>query len=62
MSISSGKKPPQGIATALKDVLSRPEEALRQQGLEARRFVLEERNNVVQAKKILCMLESTERT
>lgn len=53
---------PQGIAKALKEVLSRPEEALRQQGLEARRFVLEERNNVVQAKKILCMLESTERT
>ena len=53
---------PQGIAKALKEVLSRPEEALRQQGLEARCFVLEERNNVVQAKKILCMLESTERT
>ena len=33
----------------------------KQQGLQARRFVLETRNNVVQAKKILTMLESTER-
>lgn len=32
-----------------------------QQGLQARRFVLETRNNVVQAEKILTMLESTER-
>ena len=36
-------------------------EELMQQGLQARRFVLETRNNVVQAEKILIMLESTER-
>ena len=36
-------------------------EELMQQGLQARRFVLETRNNVVQAEKILTMLESTER-
>ena len=52
---------PQGVAKALEDVLSRPPEALAEQGRQARRFVLEQRNNVVQAKKILAMLDSTER-
>ena len=53
---------PQGIAQALREVLTRPEEDLERQGREARRFVLEERNNVVQAEKILRMLRITERT
>ena len=52
---------PQGIANALKKVLAQPDEALMEQGIRARRFVLEQRNNLVQAKKILTMLESTER-
>ena len=52
---------PEGIASALQEALSRSDEELMQQGLQARRFVLETRNNVVQAKKILTMLESTER-
>lgn len=52
---------PQGVASALREVLSRSDEALLEQGLRARRFVLETRNNVVQAKKIVTMLESTER-
>ena len=52
---------PEGIASALQETLSRSDEELMQQGLQARRFVLETRNNVVQAKKILTMLESTER-
>ena len=52
---------PQGIAKALQSVLSRSDEALLEQGAKARRFVLEQRNNLVQAKKILNMLASTER-
>ena len=52
---------PQGIANALKKVLAQSDEALMEQGIRARRFVLEQRNNLVQAKKILTMLESTER-
>ena len=52
---------PQGIADALKKVLAQSDEALMEQGIRARRFVLEQRNNLVQAKKILTMLESTER-
>ena len=52
---------PQGVANALKKVLAQSDEALMEQGARARRFVLEQRNNLVQAKKILTMLESTER-
>ncbi len=55
------KETPEGVANALREVLSRSDEELMQQGLQARRFVLETRNNVVQAEKILTMLESTER-
>ncbi len=46
----------QGIAQMLKAVLSHTEEELFQKGLEARRFVLEQKNNVIQARKILEML------
>ena len=45
-----------GIARMLTEVLSHSEEALFQKGTEARRFVLEEKNNVIQARKILEML------
>ena len=55
------KETPEGVADAWREVLSRSDEDLMQQGLQARRFVLETRNNVVQAGKILTMLESTER-
>lgn len=48
---------PQGIADALKNVLSASDEALLAKGIQARRFVLEQRNNVVQAEKVLEMLE-----
>lgn len=47
----------QGIADALTRVLSNSEEALFHKGLAAREFVLESRNNRIQAKKILEMLE-----
>lgn len=46
-----------GIAAALQTVLSQSDEALFQKGCEGRSFVLNSRNNVVQAKKILDMLE-----
>ncbi len=47
---------PDGIAEMLKKVLTNSDEALFQKGLEARRFVLEQKNNVIQARKILEML------
>ena len=46
-----------GIAACLKQVLAHTDEELFRKGLDARRFVLETRNNVVQAKKILDMLK-----
>ena len=46
-----------GIAAALKKVLSHSDEELFHKGMAARAFVLEGRNNVVQAKKLLQMLE-----
>lgn len=48
---------PAGIAAALKKVLSHSDEELFRKGIAARDFVLEGRNNVVQAKKLLTMLE-----
>ena len=45
-----------GIAEMLKKVLENSDEALFRKGLEARRFVLEQKNNVIQARKILEML------
>ena len=47
-----------GIAAALKAVLARSDEELFRKGQSARDFVLEGRNNVVQAKKLLNMLET----
>lgn len=46
-----------GVAQALKQVLALSDEALFAKGAEAREFVLTQRNNVVQAKKILDMLK-----
>ena len=46
-----------GVANALKEVLSHSDEELFQMGAAARAFVLDSRNNVVQARKILDMLE-----
>ena len=45
-----------GIAKMLTEVLSNSDETLFQKGGEARRFVLEQKNNVIQARKILEML------
>ena len=46
-----------GIATALKTVLEHTDEELFRKGQQARDFVLDGRNNVVQAEKLLQMLE-----
>ena len=48
---------PDGVAQALKEVFSNSDDAMFEKGLSARKFVLEERNNVVQAAKILDMLK-----
>lgn len=50
---------PEGIADALKRTFAHTDEELFEKGCAARKFVLEERNNVVQAKKIITMLENT---
>lgn len=47
-----------GIAKMLTEVLSNSDEALFQKGKEARSFVLEQKNNVIQARKILEMLKT----
>ena len=46
----------EGITEKLKEVLEKSDEILFQKGTEARRFVLEQKNNVIQARKILEML------
>ena len=48
---------PEGIAAALRKVLAQSDEVLLQKGMEARSFVLDGRNNVVQAAKLLDMLK-----
>ena len=45
-----------GVAKMLREVLSHSEEELFRKGEAARRFVLEQKNNVIQAQKILEML------
>ena len=45
-----------GIARMLQEILSHSDEELFRRGCEARRFVLERKNNVIQAQKILEML------
>lgn len=49
-----------GVADALKRVFSHSDDELEAKGLAARTFVLEERNNVIQAAKIIAMLENRE--
>lgn len=48
---------PEGIAQALRQTLALDDETLFQKGMQAREFVLKQRNNVIQAKKVLDMLE-----
>ncbi len=48
----------QGIARKLKEVLANSDETLFRKGGEARAFILEQKNNVIQGKKILDMLKT----
>lgn len=48
---------PEGIAKKLTQVLSQSDDALFDKGIKARNFVLDEKNNVIQAQKILEMLQ-----
>ena len=52
---------PQGIARALRETLARSDEALLEQGMAARSFVLTQKDNVTQASKILEMLNRMQR-
>lgn len=52
---------PEGMAQALRDTLAKDDETLFQKGVQARNFVLKERSNVIQAKKVLDMLERSQR-
>lgn len=49
-----------GIARKIREVLSHSEDELFRKGKDARAFVLEQKNNVVQAQKILEMLDNKE--
>lgn len=49
---------PSGVANSLREVLSRPQAEREEQARRARKFVLEEKSNVVQAKKILAFARS----
>ena len=46
-----------GIASMLSEILTQSEEELFEKGKEAKRFILEKKNNVSQAKKLLDMLD-----
>lgn len=51
----------EGIARALTELLTKSEEELFEKGRRARTFVLDQRNNLVQAQKIIQMLSQCER-
>ena len=48
----------EGIAKALKEILSKPTEELAQKGAAAKKFVMEKKNYISQAKKLLDMLNN----
>lgn len=50
-----------GIMSALKAVLSLDESVLMEKGINARDFVLSQKNNIVQAEKLVSMLEDDEK-
>ena len=47
----------EGIAKAYLDVLGNSDEALFERGRRAKQFVLTEKNNIAQAKKVLHLIE-----
>ena len=52
---------PEGAAKMLTQVLSQSDEDLFRKGMEARSFILDKKNNVIQAKKILDMLNGEQK-
>lgn len=48
---------PEGIAAAMKEIFAKSDDELMQKGLAAKEFILNHKNNVVQAAKILEMLK-----
>ena len=52
---------PEGIAQALTNVMTCSDEELFHKGMEGRKFVLSQKNNVVQSEKIINMLECNKR-
>ena len=48
-----------GMAKKITEVLSIPEKELRKKGASAREFVLKEKNNISQAKKLLDFINKT---
>ncbi len=49
----------EGIEKAFKEVFEKSPEELHAFGLRAKEFILKEKNNVAQAKKVICFVEST---
>ncbi len=47
----------EGVAAALQEIFSHSKEQLHSNGMAAKEFVLKEKNNVIQAKKVLEMIE-----
>ena len=47
----------QGIARKIREVLSLQPKELHEKGLSAKEFVLMEKNNIIQAKKIIGLIE-----
>ncbi|MEN6316040.1 MAG: glycosyltransferase [Clostridiaceae bacterium] len=45
-----------GLSLALRSILSKPEEELHEKGMRAKEFVLHEKNNLIQSKKVLDMI------
>ena len=46
-----------GLSRKLKEILNKPLEELHEKGLRAKEFAMNNKNNVIQAKKITDMLE-----
>ena len=47
----------EGLAQTLKAILAKPTEELHQKGQEAKEFVLQNKNNLVQAGKVIGMMK-----
>ncbi|WP_201319211.1 glycosyltransferase [Paenibacillus sp. EPM92] len=50
-----------GISKTMKEIMSKSKDELHQKGLNAKEFVLREKNNAIQAKKIISMIKNVHR-